>query len=644
MEMLGYAGHILYVDLSDGTTRKEPLDPDFARSYIGGWGFTQKLAHDLIPPDTDAFSAENAIILGAGPLTGTTVPGSSEIALTTKCPLNGGFPEHAGGGHLPFMMKTTGLDAMVITGKADGPVYLLITDDTVELCDAADLWGMDIYDTTDALRKRHEPCSVMPIAPSGENLVRISLTFIDKGGTLGSGGFPAVMGSKNLKAIVVQQGSKGIKVADPRTLNRMVKEETDRIMEYHLRSEMMKGGSMAMTRQWLSGMGAIGNNWRELVRDPKGGQYTDAIYEIHKKSRKNISCPTCLMCDKDRVDILEGKHAGETIYDTAIMAAPFKGGTIDDYGDALLDMDLLNRIGICRFQWGAVWDYMVYLYEQGTITKEDTGGIELKKDMETTAKMLDMTTRREGFGDVLAEGILGACQRIGRGTEKDAVHIKGFNIISAQEPRLCGMGTMEFELLVQPGRCASQQGALGSPSYNRERPVEQWVRQARRCGVPEEAIQRIFTPTSFNVGRLTRYGEDYTSVCNCLGICNRLYIGRFHSLDSLARFYTAITGIDMNPENLIQAGERCWNLLKILNFNAGLTRKDDRPPDVWFTPMKVNGNEIPLMDYYKTRALTPEDIEKMLDDFYDERGWDRETSAPTSQKLKELGLEGMLSH
>ena len=642
MQIKGYAGHILYVDLSDGTIRSEPLDPDFAKAYIGGWGFTLKLANDLIPPDADAFSPENAIILGAGLLTGTTVPGSSEIALTTKCPLNGGFPEHAGGGHLALMMKTAGYDAMVITGKADKPVYLRIADDVVELCDAGDLWGMDVYDTTDALRTRHEPCSILPIGPSGENLLRISLTFIDKGGHLGSGGFPAVMGSKHLKAIVVQLGSKGIKVADRRGLHKLVDEEFGRVKEYHLRNEMMQGGSMAMTRQWLSGMGTLKNNWRELELDPKGSEFADAIYEIHKKSRRKISCPTCLMCDKDRVDIREGKHAGVTIYDSAIMALPFKGGTIDAYGDALQEMDLTNRLGICRFQWGAVWDYMVYLYEQGTLTKEDTGGIELKNDMETTLKMLEMTAHREGFGDVMAEGILGACRRIGRGTEEHAVHIKGFNVIVVQEPRLVGMGTMEFEGLVQPGRFAAQQGAFGSPSYNRERPVEQWVRHARKYGVPEEAIERIFTPQSFNVGRLTRYAEDYTSVCNCLGICNRLYMGRFHNLKSLSEFYTATTGLDMSPVSLIQAGERCWNLLKILNYKVGFTRKDDRPPDVWFTPIKVNGDKVELTDYYRSRVLTREDIEELLDDFYDERGWDRETSAPTPEKLKELGLDDML--
>ena len=642
MDFKGYAGYVLYVDLSDGTIRNEPLDPDLANIYIGGWGFTLKLANDLIFPDTDVFSPENAIILGAGPFTGTTVPGSSELALTTKCPLNGGFPEHAGGGHLALMMKTAGYDAMVITGKADKPVYLRVADDEVELCDAADLWGMDVYDTTDALRTRHEPCSILPIGPSGENLVRISLTFIDKGGHLGSGGFPAVMGSKRLKAIVVQLGSRGIRVADRRRLNQLVDEEFGRVKSYHLRNEMMQGGSMAMTRQWLSEMGRFKNNWKELERDPKGAEFVDAIYEIHKSSRKKISCPTCLMCDKDRVDIREGKYAGVTIYDSAIMALPFKGGTVDAYGDALQEMDLTNRLGICRFQWSAVWDYMVYLYEQGTLTKEDTGGIELKNDVETTLKMLKMTTRREGFGDVMADGILGACRRIGRGTEEHAVHVKGFNVIPVQEPRLVGLGTMEFEGLVQPGRFASQQGALGSPSYNRERPVEHWVRQARKYGVPEEAIERIFTPQSFNVARLTRYAEDYTSVCNCLGICNRLYIGRFHSLKSLSEFYTAITGLDMNPVSLVKIGERCWNLLKILNFKAGFTRKDDRPPNVWFTPIKVNGGKIELKDYYRSRVLTPEDIETLLDDFYDERGWDKKTSAPTLKKLKELGLEGML--
>jgi aldehyde:ferredoxin oxidoreductase len=640
MDYYGYGGNILYVDLTTGKIWCEPLDPELVRDYIGGWGFTLRLAYDLIPPDVDPLSAENAVILGVGPLSGTTVPGSSEICLTTKCPLNGGYPEHTGGGHLALMLKTSGYDAVVITGRAEKPVYLKIADDDVEICDARDLWGKDVHETTDELRGRHEPCSIMPIGPAGENLVRISVTAMDKGGTLGSGGFPAVMGSKKLKAIVAEMGTKPTKVADRLRLHRLVDEVSGRVMSYHMREEMRVGGSMAMTREWLSGVGYLKNNWREIALDPKAGDYADAIYEIHKRSRKNISCPTCLMCDKDRVDIKEGKYAGFTTYDTAIMALPFQGSTVDAYGDALQEMDLTNRLGICRLQWGAVWDYMVYLYEQGTITKEDTGGIELRKDLDTTLKMLRMTAHRQGFGDVMADGIVEACRRIGRGTEEHAVHIKGFNIILAAEPRLNGMGTMEFEGMVQPGRCANQQGSLGAPSYNRGRPIEQWLKQAQRCGVPDEPMQRIFAANSFNVGRLTRYAEDYTSVCNCLGICNRLYMGRFHSIASLAEFYSAVTGIEMSPAELMKAGERCWNLLKILNYRAGFDRRHDRPPDVWFTPLKVDGREIPLMDYYRTNILTREDVERLLDDFYEERGWDKKTSAPTAEKLRELDLEG----
>jgi len=639
LDYYGYGGNILYVDLTSGKVQKEPLDLDLARAFIGGWGFSLRLAYDLIPLDADPLSPENAIILGVGPLTGTTVPGSAEILLTTKCPLNGGFPEHAGGGHLALMLKTSGYDVLVITGRAEKPVYLRIADDNVALCDASDLWGQDVYETTDELRRRHEPCSILPIGPAGENLVKISVTAMDKGGTLGSGGFPAVMGSKNLKAIVAELGTKPIKVAHRLRLHRLVDEEIEQIKRYHLREEMMKGGSMAMTREWLSGAGTFRNNRRELVIDKKAAGYADIIYEIHKRSRKRISCPTCLMCDKDRVDIKEGKYAGYTAYDTAIMAMPVPGSTIDAYAEAVMGLDVPNRLGICRFQWSAVWDYMVYLFEQGIITKEDTGGIELKNDPNTTLRLMMMTARRQGFGDVLAEGILGACRRIGRGTEKHAVHIKGFTIIPIAEPRLNGMGTMEFEGLVQPGRCANQQGSLGAPSYNRGRPVDQWLKQAQKHGVPDEAIKRIFTADSFNVGRLTKYAEDYTSVCNCLGICNRLYIGRFHSLKSLAQFYSAVTGIEMSPDELMKAGERCWNLLKVLNYRVGFDRSHDRPPDVWFTPLKVDGQELHLMDYYRTKTLTREDVERLLDDFYEERGWDKRTSAPTPQKLKELGLE-----
>ncbi|MFQ5987618.1 MAG: aldehyde ferredoxin oxidoreductase C-terminal domain-containing protein, partial [Dehalococcoidia bacterium] len=188
---------------------------------------------------------------------------------------------------------------------------------------------------------------------------------------------------------------------------------------------------------------------------------------------------------------------------------------------------------------------------------------------------------------------------------------------------------------------ASMAGTLGAPSYNPGRPVEQWVREAEKVGVPGEAMERIFTPTSFNPGRLTRYAEDWYSLSNCLGRCHRLYINRFYDANMVAELYSAVTGIKISPSHLLKGAERAWNLSKVLNIRAGFSREDDRAPQVWFTPLKGEGAEYRLMDYYKTTTLDEEDMERILDDYYEERGWDRKSGAPTAKKLRELGLEAL---
>ncbi|GAG31164.1 unnamed protein product, partial [marine sediment metagenome] len=253
-----------YVNLTSGSITKEPLDPDMARTYIGGAGIINKLAYDLIPPDVDPLSPENAIIIGTGPFNGTMIPGCSEVMIVYKSPLNGSFPHSNGGGYFSHFLKSSGYDHLAVTGQSDKPVYLKIHDADVELCDASDLWGMDVFDTTDELRRRHEPCSVIPIGQAGENLVNISVTQIDKGGTVGSGGLCAVMGAKKLKAIVAVQGTKAIAVADPKRLQKLVDEILGRVEKYHRRDEMMQGGAMTMTAGWVP-EGALARNSSVLM-------------------------------------------------------------------------------------------------------------------------------------------------------------------------------------------------------------------------------------------------------------------------------------------------------------------------------------------------------------------------------------------
>jgi len=350
MAIPGYAGNILYIDLSTGKTHKEPLDPDLAKKFIGGWGINQWLAYHLIPPQVDPFAPENAIIIGTGPFNGTVIPGAAKMTITTKFPINNSFTTAGGGGHFPIMLKSAGYDHVVITGRAAKPVYLKISEDGAELCDARGLWGKDQFETTDALRLLHEPCSIIPIGQAGKNLVKISVSLIDKGGSVGSGGLPAVMGSKNLKAIVAIQGNHPVEIADRRRLQKVVDKILPRITDYHLREEMMKGGSMAMTLGWRGGGGTMTKNWSELEpRPPEAAENIAAIYEIHKRCRQKLACPTCPMADKDRIDLREGDYAPMITYDSAVMALGFGArGALDAYVESLQHIDASNRYGICR--------------------------------------------------------------------------------------------------------------------------------------------------------------------------------------------------------------------------------------------------------------------------------------------------------
>jgi len=638
MKMYGYGGNILYVDLTDKKIRKEPLDPELVRTFIGGSGFTQRLAYDHIPPDTDPFSPKNAIIVGAGLFSGTIVPGSSELSITFKSPLNGAICTSNGGGSFPLMLKSSGYDAVVIYGRADKPVYLKILNDDVELCDARDLWGLDNYDTTDNLRKKYEPCSIIPISSAGENLVRISLTFIDKGGTVGFGGLPAVMGSKNLKAMVACLGDRGVEVADPLRLQRVVDKMLERIMGYYHLPTLHEGGTFSMTKGW-AGMAA-----------QLGGIDLDRWDEIHRTCRKGIACPSCPIGDKDRINIGEGEYAPSIAYMTDFMGEvdfSTDKGDLDRYNRAIIHKDRMNRDGICRFNSSAIMMMLASLYEKGIITKEEIGGLEPTGmfpdyvDHDASLELIHMISHREGIGDLLAEGGLRVAEKIGKGAERYLLQIKGFGTYFPLDPRIDGFHTMNFSQMVFPGRTHYAPGGIGI--YMPGRSIDEHIKQAQRIGMTEEEIDRIFSPDSYNVGRLTKHAYVWYSLFNCCGQCHRLYIHRFYGIKNIVDLYSAITGLEVTPADLLKVGERAWNMYKIVNIRTGFGRKDDRAPDMWFEPVKMGGLEMTGMVDYFGHTINRKDTERAIDEYYDEFGWDRETGFPTLEKLKELGLERFFS-
>jgi aldehyde:ferredoxin oxidoreductase len=198
---------------------------------------------------------------------------------------------------------------------------------------------------------------------------------------------------------------------------------------------------------------------------------------------------------------------------------------------------------------------------------------------------------------------------------------------------------MEFEQTTNPR--GAHVAAGGSPAFEPGRPVADFVRHGERMGIPEEALKRVVGPISFNPGRYSRYSEDWYSLFNCLSLCNRAQVNRFYHVNTIAALYSAVTGIDLPPAQLMKASERAWTIGKLLNVREGFDRRDDRAPETWFRPLVQGGKEYRVTDYEETSTLGREDLERFLDDYYDERGYDRQSGVPTRRKLEELGLESL---
>ncbi|MFH1381591.1 MAG: aldehyde ferredoxin oxidoreductase C-terminal domain-containing protein [Chloroflexota bacterium] len=608
MDIPGYTGRILYVDLTSGRSREEPVDPELIMTLIGGYGIHNRLAFELIPKGTDPLSPQNLIIIGAGPFAGTTVPGAAKVLVTTRFPINGAFNTAAGGGSFAARLKSAGYDHVIIGGQAQRPTFLNITEAKVEFCDAAELQGKDVFETTDILESRYQPCSVIPIGQAGENLVKISLTSVDKAGTLGRGGLPAIMGAKNLKAIVVQQGTVGITVAHQLEFQRLINDLHQRIMAWPGRQYILKNGLMAVPPD---------------------------IVDMHQRTRKTLACPGCPLGDKQVVILDEGPYADLQTYSPHTTIYRFSSSNSSEaHQQSIKYLDTLNRYGLCRVDFSSLLSTVVGLYREGVITKEDTGGLEPKDDIETALKLAEMTAYRQGFGQVLAEGLAVAAHTFGRKAEKYIAQVKGHGVL--YDPRRRRLGTMEFDQITNPR--GAHVAAGGSPSAEPGRPPHDFVRHGERMGIPEAALKRVVGPESINPGRYSRYSEDWYSLFNCLSLCNRAQVNRFYHVKTIADIYSALTGITLTPAQLMKASERAWTIGKLLNVREGFDRSDDAVPEVWFTPLIDEGKEYRLTNYEGTTILTREDMERLLDDYYDERGYDKQNGLPTPAKLEELGL------
>jgi len=635
----GYAGQILHVDLTTGMIEKESLDLDRAGLFIGAQGLDLRTAYTMIKPNIDPLSADNVIFFSAGPLVGTQL--GTRCSSLTKNPLTGAIAFGSGGMGFGPRLKWAGYDQIIITGRASEPVFLRISDKETEICSIGKLWRRDIYETTDKLwEKLGRLYSVIVIGKTGENLVPISIALIDRTSSIGKGGLPAVMGSKNLKAVAVR-GSTQINLADPEKFKRILDRVFKKCDEGGVRTGI-KLGKMWMA---IKGTATVGyKNYEEIFpREMFKKLYGEEVY-FKEIMGKRLGCVGCPYPCKDLVNIEngEGKCISTNVsslvgrvYNLGIQAA---GGA--SFKETIKLIDVANRLGVDTQTFAPTMMLAVELYEKSIITKKDTEGIELRADFKTALTLLEKVAAREGIGDILAEGSLGIIRKFGKEWEGHSFHIKGLE--QQQDARVLDFNMKAFCQVTNPEGGSLEPGQIGGnwfPRFSKGFSVEDVKKFCERMDMPERTKERTFAfPNGcYNIPLTTRWAEDFYVALTALGICE--YRTEFLDWSTLAELLSSGTGIETTADRMKNAGERIWNLFKAINAREGFNRGDDRFPPRWLEPLKdAKGSELEL-GTCEGRPVCIETFDKMLDEYYEERGWDIQTSLPTKAKLEQLGLE-----
>jgi len=633
---------IVRVDLSTGRVERTPVADALHEAYLGGPGVGWRLMADALPPGIDPLSPENIICVNPGVLVGTLTPGTPKTTVITKFPtLASEDGKHfigactAGGRFLGIALKRAGCHHLLITGRAPRPSYLRIRDQSIELVDAADYWGGGIEDVMIDLVEREGPeTGTIVIGTSGENLVRHALTIVDRANSLGRGGLGAVMGSKNLKAIVVN-GTGGVELADPRA--------------FIVGSERMREGVMQWPRRehWIDlGLAA---GWSTFKHTQYPGIWPkDRWDELYgEKTRMEtvedvIGCNSCILGCRLRWSTKGGEFDQEVGFGSPFSKSATSGMLlgIEDFRKVIhFVADANSRTGLDFYTAMRLIDFVTKMYEIGRLTRAETGGMDLSRDYETYEKLYEMTVNREGFGDVLADGWMRLKRDYGLDPQEYwyAGICKGVDFIYDARPSNFHPLMMTFTTRTRP-----HHGGSHTRTNSRNRTIEEIREQVERWGLTQETIDRIFTESEysgrFNVGRYTRYMEDMMRVKNAIGLCTiYTYQGLLFGND-IAELYSAATGQEMSALGMVECGERINNVAKMINVREGFRRVDDAIPEVWFRPMESPEGTIEMQDYYQTKTLSKQDTDRILDDYYEERGWNPETGTPTSERLDALDL------
>ncbi len=606
----GYTGKMLRVDLTAGTMAVENLEEEMLRKYIGGSGIGARILYDETGPETDPLGPDNRFIVMTGPYVGTPIPTSCRHQIIARSPLTGIYGESDCGGNFGIELKAAGFDGIVVQGAAKEPVYLWVHDGQAELRPAGQFWGKDTYETDTRLKAETNPkAQGIYIGPAGENLVLLAAVMNDgkEGRAAGRGGMGAVMGSKNLKAIMAY-GTAKIPVIEPQKLRDLIRSHAPTIMENTVAFQKFgTDGSLATfneigdlpIKNWAQGL------WTEGSEKITGATMTNTILT------RQYHCHGCIIGCGRTVKTSRGPSAGMEIagpeYETC---GAFGSNCLIDDLEAIAEAnDLCNRYGLDTISTGSAIAFAMEAYEKGLLAKESTGGIELTwGNAEAMLEVVRQIGERRGLGELLGQGVKRASEQIGG--QDFAQHVKGMEL-PMHDPRCFSS--------VAVGYATSNRGACHlqglSHIFEARVPFADWGFETT---LPRHDVE--------GKGKMVALAQNWMSLMDSLKICKFSAIGKttMHQMTDMLNY---ITGWDMTFEEFAQAGERIFNLKRMYNVRLGITRADDVLPKRILTEPRPEGGSAGF--------LPP--LAGMLDEYYAARGWDS-NGIPRPEKLAELGL------
>ena len=618
--MDGYGGSILRVNLTNATTHRHPTEHDLARSFLGGRGLNVKRLWDELPAHVDGLSPGNVLVFGVGPLVGTLFPGGARFNVTAMSPQTGILGDSNAGGFFGPELKFAGYDQLIIDGRADEPVYLWIQDDVVELRDARGLWGEDVWETTLAIQQElgDPDVQVATIGQGAENGVRFAGVFVNLNRAVGRTGMGTVMASKNLKAVAVR-GTKLISVADMAGFMEII-ERLDEVIYRHPEYEIRCRLGTTKLIKVLDSIGGLPTRHFQRGRfefaDAVSGEAIEELYKIKGKAcfACTIPCSRFLVVNDSRFPGL--RLEGPEYEPLAGFTARVGNG---DLALALKCIDLANRYGLDAISLSEVISWAMECHERGLLSSDEADGLDLTWGHgETILALIHKVAHREGFGDLLADGVKTAARRLGRGSEEIAMEGKGLEVFQADVRSMKAYGL---------GNAVASRGAdhaRSEPWFEFSNDPEEGV---RRFGIPETAFRLEYK----GKGLVVKHFEEMAAIADSLGVCKNTYNNmEVLSWDETAELLHAATGWDITGEEVQRIGERVVNLERLFIAREGITRRDDTLPKRFL--------EEPMPEGSGPSTGSVLELEPMLDEYYRARGWDVDTGLPTREKLEELGL------